>query len=116
MTLIACSAGGQTWGLAWADLGDPGRVGPALKELRAAAMANLQADSIEARPLRVAGATPHAESQRVALSGRRPDGETAVGQLALFTRGTVIYQATALGRSVPAEAAEVFFSSLRSGP
>ena len=34
LTLHACQAGDATWGLAWADVGDPGRVADALQALQ----------------------------------------------------------------------------------
>lgn len=116
MAMHACSAGGQTWAVAVAPLGDPARVTPALEELRRSAAANLGAGDGEAMALAVPGATPNPASRRERLQGRRPDGQPAVEQLAVFARGTTVYQATALGATLPAEAAETFFSSLRFGP
>ena len=43
MTLLSCEADGQTFALAHAELGDPARVSPALAEMAAALVANLQA-------------------------------------------------------------------------
>ena len=41
LELHACTAAGATWALAFADMGDPARVGPALVELRTSAAKNL---------------------------------------------------------------------------
>jgi hypothetical protein len=114
MTLYACSAGGQTWGLAFADVGDPGRVAPALEELRRSATANLTATRGTVLPLHVVGATPNPSSVREQLSGHLPGGEVMTEQLAVFARGTVVFQATVLGPTVPAEAADTFFAALRA--
>jgi hypothetical protein len=35
-------------------------------------------------------------------------------QLALFTKGTHVFQATCLGESLPAEGVDAFFSGLRA--
>src|SRR5512139_2177354 len=43
LEMHACAAAGATWGLAFADVADPTRVGPALFELRAAAARNVEA-------------------------------------------------------------------------
>jgi hypothetical protein len=115
LTLQACSAGGQTWALAWADMADPARVGPALRELREAAAANIGAQSPVAMKLNVPGATPHADSTRLQLEGKRADGQAVREQVALFARGTVVVQATALGAELPDDAADTFFASLRAG-
>jgi hypothetical protein len=115
MTLQACDADGATWGFAWADVGDPARVPAALRALRQSAADNLSATPGEALPLRVPGATPQPESLRQTLSGRAPDGKPLSGQIAVFSRGTVVFQATMLGRPTDEESASTFFSSLRLG-
>jgi hypothetical protein len=116
LSLWACSADGQTWALAHADLTDPARVGAALAELRASALANLGAESAVTEPLQVSGATPNPGSQRMRLAGKLPDGTEVQEQVAVFTRGTVVYQATALGPALSDAAAETFITSLRTGP
>jgi len=116
LTLHACQAGDATWGLAWADVGDPARVGPALQGLQAGTLLNLGQAQAQARPLAVKGQTPHPEAGLWSLEGRYPDGKPAVGQVAVFSRGTVVFQATALGVSASSEAAETFFGALRFGP
>ena len=116
LTLHACAAGGQTWGLAYADVANPALLGQAVADLRAAAAANIGAGKPLALPLRVPGATPHVGQARVHLSGLRPDGQVVQMQVALFTHGTWVFQATVLGERVPDEAAETFFSGLRLSP
>jgi len=116
LSLHACSAGGQTWALAWSDVQDPMRVGPALRDLRAAAAANVGAAPPVGLPLQVPGATPHADSVRLGLQGQMPDGRPVREQVALFVHGTVVVQATVLGEELPADAVETFFAALRAGP
>ncbi|MBS0305464.1 MAG: hypothetical protein JSR43_08810 [Proteobacteria bacterium] len=116
MSLHACSAGGRTWALAVAPLGDPTLVSAALEAMRRAAAANVGAATGSRRlPLDVRGATPNAASGREELRGRLPDARTVVEQLAVFTRGTTVYQATVFGAALPAEDADTFFASLRVG-
>jgi hypothetical protein len=115
LSLLACDAGGQTWGLASAELPDPSRHGLALDALAQAAGANVAA-AASAAALQVPGATPHAGSRRLRLEGRRPDGHTVQVQLALFTHGTRVYQATVLGDRVPDGLADTYLESLRVVP
>lgn len=113
LSLHACSAGGQTWALAHADMGDPTRLGVALGELLSGAAANLGAEPATGQPVQVTGATPHAGSQRQRLTGHLPDGTPVVEEVLVFTYGTRVYQATALGKLLPAETAQTFLQSLR---
>jgi hypothetical protein len=115
LSLQACSAGGQTWALAWANVTDPAQLGPALRDLREAAAANVGATSSTLLPLRVPGATPHADSSRLRFQGQRADGQAVREQIALFARGTWVVQATVLGAELPDDAADTFFASLRAG-
>ena len=113
MTIWACGAGGASFALAHADLGDPTRVGPALQALRAAASANLSGHISAQAPAEVAGMTPHPEAARLRLGGRLPDGRSVEEQVLLFSKGTRVYQATVFGARLDAEAPDVFFAGLR---
>jgi hypothetical protein len=116
LELHACSAAGATWALAFAELGDPARVGPALVELRSAAAKNLAASEPQVLGLKVEGATPNPASQRVQFQGRMPDGRAVIEQVAVFAKGTRVYQAIALGDKLDADASDSFFASLRVVP
>jgi hypothetical protein len=116
LQLSACKAGDLTWALAQADVGEPARVGPALAELDAAAARNLAATQARPLPLQVDGATPNPASRRVLLDGRLPNGRAVTEQVAVFAKGTQVFQATVLGERVDAEAADTFFGSLRFAP
>ena len=116
LTLHACAAGGQTWGLAVADLGDPTRVAVAMAELGASAASNIGAATARSAPIQVLGATPSPASQRLLLKGVRPDGQPLQMHVAVFTHGTRVFQASALGEQVPDEAADTFFNGLRIKP
>ena len=113
LVLHACSAGGHTWALAFADLDDPARVDGVLRALQRAAVGNIGAAQTAALPLDVPGATPNAASGRVALGGRLPDGSEVREQVAVFAYGTRVFQATAVGPQLPDEAVGTFFASLR---
>lgn len=114
LALHACSAGGQTWGLAFADLADPSLTPAALDGLLQGMQENLGATGVQERQaLQVPGATPHPQARRVLLSGNRADGQPMRAELATFVRGTLVFQATVLGAELPAEGVETFFESLR---
>jgi hypothetical protein len=113
LVLYACAADGLTWGLGYADVGDPARVGPALAELAAAAAANLNAAPAQPVPLQPPGATPHAASLRSHLQGRLPDGKPVQMDVVVFTHGTQVFQASVLGERLPGEAVETFLGSVR---
>ncbi len=115
MSLHACSAGGQTWALAHADLGDPAQLGAALAELLASAAVNLDAAAAPGQSLQVQGATPHPGSRQARLVGKLPDGTAVTEEVAVFVHGTRVYQATALGPALTSEAAQTFITSLRAG-
>jgi hypothetical protein len=113
LTLLACSAGGSTWALAHAELHDAVRVGQALLDLRAAAVSNLGAEGVRPIPGRVEGETPNASAGRFEFVGERPGGGRMREQIAVFARGTRVFQATALGSRLDDRALEVFFDGLR---
>ena len=114
LALHACNAGGVTWAIAVADVGDPALVVTALEALRSAAAANLDgATAARTMPLAVNGATPNPSSTRLRLQGKLPDGKSVDEELALFAKGTRVFQATCVGASLPAPAVETFFGSLR---
>lgn len=122
MLLLACEAGGMTWGLAHADVGDPALTAAAQAEWLAAAAGNIGSAAVAGAPpsprhaLQVSGATPHEASARLLLVGQRPDGRALQMQVGVFVFGSRVHQATVLGPVVPAEAADTFFSGLRFRP
>jgi hypothetical protein len=115
VTLQACSAGGLTWALVSADVGDPARVGQALDELRTSSARKLGAMAPAGVAFAPPGSTPNAHSIRARLTGTLPDGSTAQMEAAVFSHGTWVFQATVLGEKAEAEAADNFFASLRIG-
>lgn len=113
LNLQACSADGATWAVAFVDVGDPRRVGPALRELHRAAADNLGAAPGALQPWPVPGETPQPDSGRAILRGKTPQGEAMVSRAVFFARGMQVYQATVMGGEPSAQALEQFFGSLR---
>jgi hypothetical protein len=113
MVLAACRAGDATWALAFADMADPAKVTQALQDLRASNAGNLVGTSSVTGPMRVAGMTPNPQAERVQVQGRLPGGEAVRLESGFFVRGTRVYQATVMGRSLHAEAVTTFFDGLK---
>jgi hypothetical protein len=113
MLLAACSAGEATWGLAYADMADPALVAPALAALRAASESNLGAPAHRVGPMHVDGMTPNPHAERVRLQGKLPGGEAVTLEAGFFSKGTRVFQATAMGANLGNEPVGNFFDSLK---
>jgi hypothetical protein len=113
MALYACTAGGVTYALAHADLGDPHLVGPALSELRASTAANLSAEARADGEIQVPGMTPNAQAGRIRMTGILPSGEAAQAAAGFFVKGTRVFQATAVGPKLDAQALETYLGGLK---
>lgn len=113
MQMVSCHAAGAVFSLAFADAPDAARVTPLVAALRAAAAANIGAIPT-VRSFAVAGATPNEQSALLRMEGRLPDGRRVVEHAAFFVKGLRVYAATVLGESIPAEAVETFFASIKS--
>ncbi len=116
MTLHSCSADGLNFAISHADLGEPSRVSPALRQMAAALASNLQAGEVRSAAWELGGMTPNPDARRLWLAGSLPDGTAMQEQAALFVRGTRVYQAAVLGTRVDEAAAGAFFDSLRLLP
>lgn len=120
MTLHACEAGGATFAVALADVGDPARVGPALRGLRETGAGKLGApapssSSSPALNWVVPGMTPQPEAGRFVWPGQAGQPSGWHWHTALFARGTWVVQASVIGVLPPAQAAP-FFDALRWSP
>jgi hypothetical protein len=113
MTFHACSAGGATWALGFADVADPARVASALDEAAAASARNLGAAAPEGLPASVPGMTPHSHARRLAVDGAMPDGRAVHGEVAVFSKGTRVYQAMVVASGPQRDAVQTFFGALR---
>jgi len=114
MTLYACSTGGATYAVGFADIGQPQRIERALAELSAAAARNIgSTGSAAVTPLRVDGMTPNPQAARQALAGQLGDGQRVQEHVAVFARGTRVFQATVVGAKLDGDAVETFFGALR---
>jgi len=115
MQMHSCDAAGSTFSLAFVDAGEPGRVEPLLAALQASAATNI-GGTPRTEPFTPPGATPNPNSVLLRLQGRLPDGRTVTEQAAFFVRGVRVYQATAIGETLPEEAMRSFFGAIKLTP
>jgi hypothetical protein len=114
MALYACSADGTTYAVGIADVGQAQAVTPALDELAVAAVRNVAAAGLSAHaPLSIEGASPSTHAGRRGFAGQLPDGTRVQEQVALFARGTRVFQVTMIGARLDDQAIEAFFGGLR---
>src|SRR5690349_18357404 len=74
MAGIGCDAGGATFAILQADIGDPALAGEVLAQWNRATLANMKAGAPRAAPFVPPGATANPASQRVVAQGQRADG------------------------------------------
>ena len=111
--MLSCEAGGVTYGVATADVGDPGRVEAVLQALREGAAEAIRSADSPAGALNLRGATPFSGNSSAHLHGRRPNGEEVEEAISVFGRGTRVFQASAVGAALPEGAVKSFEDGLR---
>lgn len=110
MGLAQCKAAGATFALSWARIDEPGQIGPALQGMRESLATKLSAQAGALSPVQVAGMTPSpfAQQQRLSATGQQ-------AQVAVFTRGQLVYQALVLGPRLDPRAWQSFVESIKLG-
>ena len=114
MSMLGCDAGGATFAVAVANLGDAAVVPAVLAQWQTLTLANMQAipETTAVRPLKVPGASVAPAPVLVLASGRRADGSVVQGQAAYFARGAQVVQGVMYAPVISAQAADTFFTSL----
>jgi hypothetical protein len=115
MQMQSCAAAGATFSLAFIDATRPDQVDRLLEALRRLAADNI-AGAPEPSPFQAPGATPNALAGRLRIAGRLPDGKPVIEHAAFFVRGSRVFQATAIGASLPEEAVQTFFGAIKVAP
>lgn len=110
MGLAQCKAGETSFSISWAEVADPGLVTAALQEMRGTVAAKLGAASAPGEPVQVPGMTPNPQARVLQVAGPQA-GQQA--QLAVFTRGRLVYQALMLGGKRDDAAWQTFLGSIR---
>lgn len=117
LVMQSCSAGGETYSLAWAAVGRPDRVTAALEALRAAASGNIGAAPGRPESRAIPGATPNGAAAQVRLEGRLPDGRPAIEHVVWFVHGLRVYQAAVVSELVvPDAVVDTFLGAIRLVP
>jgi hypothetical protein len=111
--MLSCETGGVTYGVATADVGDPARIDAVLVALHDSAAAAVRSADSRAGAFNIHGATPFSGNSSAHLHGQRPDGETVDESVRVFARGTRVFQASAVGASLPEAALKPFEDGLR---
>jgi len=111
----SCDAGGLTFTLAWAELGDAPAAAAALDGWRRAALAAIQADPAQAAepaaqlPLNVKGAD---RLLGLRASGRDHRGQALQMQALHGSRGPAVFQAAVYGTAPDAAVVQTFFDGV----
>ena len=129
LAMLGCDAGGATFAVAVADLGDAAKAAPVLAQWQSLTLANMKAGpraagtgpgGTQVVPLKLAGASAEPAPLLVSAQGQRADGAAVTGRAAYFAQGSQVFQvvmyvgATKRDAAPQAvEVAETFFASLR---
>ena len=115
MTMLGCDAGGATFAVALADLGEVPNVPEVLAQWQALTLSNMKATpaTTQSRPLRVPGASEDPAPVLVVAQGQRPDGSAVNGWAAYFTKGSQVVQVVMYASAIEPVAAEIYFASLK---
>lgn len=111
----SCETGGLRFAVAWADMGQPAQVAPALAAWRSAGLQAIRVAPAAAGAwaLTLAGADP---VQGVAAQGTDPQGQPVQSRALYFAQGTRVFQAAVYGPRLPDEALDAFFAGLKLSP
>jgi len=115
MTMLGCDAGGATFAVAFADVGDAPNLPEVLAQWQALTLANMKAmpATTQSRPLRVPGASQEPAPVLVVAQGQRPDGTAVNGWAAYFSQGSQVVQVVMYASAIEPVAAEIYFASLK---
>lgn len=115
LSMLGCDAGGATFAVAVADLGDASKAAPVLAQWQSLTLANMKAGpgTPQVLPLKIPGAAADPSPWRVLAQGQRADGTAVSGQAAYFSQGSQVFQAVIYSAQITPEVAETFFSSLK---
>jgi hypothetical protein len=112
LRLLGCDAGGATFAVAVADLGDAAHVAEVLTQWQALTLANMKAGAPQVTALALKGSAPTPAPVLVKAQGRRADGTAVSGQAAYFSQGTQVFQAVVYADKLSPDVAETYFGSL----
>jgi hypothetical protein len=113
LEVLGCEAGGATFALLHADIGDASRSGDAIRQWRIATLANLRGTGATDTPFTPPGALALTQSAQVVAIGQRADGSKVESHAAYFAHGQHVFQAVIYSDRLKPEMTDPFFSSLK---
>lgn len=113
LQVLGCDAGGATFAVLFADVGEAGRTAEVLAQWKIATLATMRGTVAQERPFVPPGALGLPQSLQVVATGQRADGSKVQGHAAYFARGTHVFQAVIYYDQLQPEVADVFFSGLK---
>ena len=115
LSMTGCDAGGATFAVAVADLGDAAKAAPVLAQWQTLTLANMKASpqATQLVALKLPGATSQVPAVLVKAQGQRADGSAVTGQAAYFAQGSQVFQAVLYAGKISPDVSETFFSSLK---
>ena len=113
--MLGCDAGGATFAVAVADVGDAAQAAPVLAMWQELTLANMKAapDTRQLIAQKVIGASAAVPIVRMQAQGQRADGTPVSGQVAYFAQGSQVFQVVLYAPKIAPDVAETFFSSLK---
>ena len=115
LSMLGCDAGGVTFAVAVADVGDAAQAAPVLAQWQTLTLANMKAASSSQQPLalKIPGASSSLPVARLQAQGQRADGTAVSGQAAYFAQGSQLFQVVMYAPRIAPDVAETFFASLK---
>jgi Mn2+/Fe2+ NRAMP family transporter len=115
LTVRGCDAGGATFAVAVADVGNASALVGALEQWQSVTLISIKAGAtnVERLAARVPGAAAVPAPVLVKALGQRPDGSAIHSHALYFAQGTQVFQVLMLASAVPPDAPEMFFSSVK---
>lgn len=115
LSMLGCDAGGATFAVAFADVGDAAKAAPVLALWKDLTLANMKAAPGTGRqlPLTISGASAGVPTTHLLAQGQRGDGTAVSGQAAYFAQGSQVFQVVMYAPHIAPDVAETFFSSLK---
>ncbi|MEO6016936.1 MAG: hypothetical protein ABIP46_06745 [Polaromonas sp.] len=122
LAMLGCDAGGATFAVAVADIGDATAAGPVLAQWQALTLANMKAPppgapglagATQVQALKLTGAGIQPPAVLVKAQGQRADGTAVSGQAAYFAQGSQLFQVVVYAGKLAPDVADTFFSSLK---
>jgi hypothetical protein len=113
LQVLGCDAGGATFAVLFADIGDASRSGEVLAQWKQATLANMRAAGSQERAFLPAGAIALPEAGQVTATGKRADGTQVESHAAYFARGSHVFQAVIYTDRLQPEWADTFFAGLK---